>query len=50
MPYVMILDDVAGYEPDVEDESELRELADKYVVSLQALTLRMRNVVGNAFC
>lgn len=45
MPYEMIKEDLMAYQPDIEDEDELRELADRYGVSLQALTLRIRNVV-----
>ena len=45
MPYKMIQEDIVTYRPDIEDEDELRELADRYGVSLQALTLRIRNVV-----
>ena len=47
MPYEMIKRDLMVYRPDIEDEEELRELADRYGVSLQALTLRIRNVVEN---
>lgn len=45
MPYEMIKEDLMAYRPDIEDEEELRELADRYGVSLQALTLRIRSVV-----
>ena len=48
MPYDMIMKDLATYAPDIEDETELRMLADKYGVSLQALTLRIRSVVKDA--
>ena len=48
MPYDMIMKDLATYALDIEDETELRILADKYGVSLQALTLRIRSVVKNA--
>ncbi len=41
----MIKEDLMAYQPDIEDEEELRELADRYGASLQALTLRIRNVV-----
>ena len=45
MPYAMITEDLRTRRPDIEDEDELRELADRYGVSLQALTLRIRSVV-----
>ena len=47
IPYKMIMDDLIDYQPDIEDEDELRELADKYAVSLQAFTFRIRSVVEN---
>ena len=46
MPYDMIMADLIECEPDIEDESELWNLADKYAVSLQALTLRIKSVVA----
>ena len=49
MPYEMIKEDLRTYRPDIEDEDELRELADRYGVSLQALTLRIRNVVPSTW-
>ena len=45
LPYDMIMDDLIEYQPDIEDEDELRELADRYAVSLQAFTFRVRSVV-----
>ena len=48
MPYDLIKEDLMKYRPDIEDEDELRELADRYGVSLQALTLRIRSVVKDA--
>lgn len=48
MPYDMIMKDLVTYAPDIEDEAELRTLADRYGVSLQALTLRIRSVVKDA--
>ena len=48
MPYDLIMQDLATHTPDIEDEIELRMLADKYGVSLQALTLRIRSVVKDA--
>ena len=46
MPYDMIMADLIEYEPDIEDERELWNLADKYAVSLQALMLRIKSVVA----
>ena len=48
MPYDMIMKDLVTYAPDIEDEAELRVLANRYGVSLQALTLRIRSVVEDA--
>ena len=48
MPYDLITEDLMRYQPDIEDEDELRELADRYGVSLQALTLRIKSVVKHA--
>ena len=48
MPYNMIKKDLMTYRPDIEDEAELRTLADRYGVSLQALTLRIRSVFEHA--
>lgn len=41
MPYEMIMSDLEKYEIDMEDENQLKELADKYEVSVQALTHRI---------
>ena len=49
MPYDMILDDLVEYDIDIEDEEELKELADKYQVSVQALTHRITNVLKDRF-
>ena len=48
MPYRMIMDDLLGSDLDIEDEMGLRELADRYGVSLQAMTLRIRSVFEDA--
>ena len=48
MPYDMIMDDIIRYQPDLEDEDELKGLADRYAVSLQALTFRIRGVAEDA--
>ena len=44
MPYEMIRADLSGVGLDIEDEEALRELCERYRVSLQALTLRLRTV------
>ena len=44
MPYDIIRKDLMAYRPDIEDETELRELADRYSVSFQALMFRIQNV------
>ena len=43
MPHDMILEDIIEF--DIEDDEELKELADKYQVSVQALTLRINNLM-----
>ena len=48
MPYDMIKEDLMTYQPDIEDEDELRKLADRYGVSLLALTLRIKSIVKHA--
>ncbi len=46
MPYRMIKEDLSQLQFDIEeDESELMQLADRYGVSLQALTLRISSIV-----
>ena len=46
LPYAMIMEDLGQLQFDIEeDESELRQLADRYGVSLQALTLRISSIV-----
>ena len=47
MPYNMMIDDLRRYQPDIEDENALREIAGRYEVSLQAMTLRIRSIVGD---
>jgi len=49
MPYDMIMGDLIEYEIDVEDEEELKDLADKYQVSVQALTHRITNLLKDHF-
>ncbi|MCY4427675.1 MAG: ImmA/IrrE family metallo-endopeptidase [Halieaceae bacterium] len=48
MPYDMIVEDLMGVALDIEDEGALKELGDRYRVSIQALTLRLRSVFDNA--
>ena len=48
MPFKMIIEDLTERDLDVEDESELKVLADRYQVSLQALTFRITNVISDA--
>lgn len=43
MPRDRILEDIVEF--DIEDDEELKELADKYVVSVQALTYRVNNLL-----
>lgn len=45
MPYDMIIEDIIDL--DIEDDGELKELADKYQVSVQALTHRINNLLKN---
>ena len=47
MPFKMVVKDLTERDLDIEDESELRVLADRYQVSLQALTFRITNVIQN---
>ena len=48
MPSKMIIGDLTERDLDIEDESELKVLADRYQVSLQALTFRITNVMADA--
>ena len=45
MPFKMVIKDLTERDLDIEDESELKVLADRYRVSLQALTFRITNVL-----
>ena len=47
MPYDMIMKDLLQYEVDIEDEVELKQLSDKYQVSVQALTHRIANLIDD---
>ena len=42
MPLDRILEDIVEF--DIEDDEELKALADKYVVSVQALTYRVHKL------
>ena len=44
MPESMLLDDLKGKKLDIEDDDLIRELADRYRVSTQALTYRLVNL------
>ena len=44
MPYEMIMGDLSGAELDIEDEEAVKRLCERYRVSLQTLTLRIRGV------
>ena len=45
MPVDKLLDDISEF--DIEDDKALKELADRYVVSVQALTHRINNLIEN---
>ena len=45
MPFDMIMADIHESGFDVENEQELKELAQKYQVSVQALTHRITNLI-----
>lgn len=47
MPYDMIIADIHEGGIDAESEDELSELATRYQVSLQAMTLRINNLLEN---
>ena len=49
MPYQMVMNDLVEYDIDIEDEEELKDLADKYQVSLQAMTHRVTNLLKDLF-
>ena len=48
VPYPMIMEDLRASALDIEDEAALRKLAERYRVSPQALTLRLRSVSWHA--
>ncbi len=45
MPFDMIMADLHEREIDVENEQELKELAQRYQVSVQSLTHRITNLI-----
>ncbi len=49
MPYDMVMNDLVEYDIDMESEDDLKELSDKYEVSLQAMTHRITNLLKNVF-
>lgn len=49
MPYDMIMNDLVEYEIDMESEQELKALANRYQVSIQALTHRVTNLLQSIF-
>ncbi len=49
MPHKILVKDLVEYAIDVENEEELKVLAEKYKVSLQAMTLRITNILQEVF-
>jgi Zn-dependent peptidase ImmA (M78 family) len=49
MPHDMIMSDLVDHEIDMENEEQLKSLANRYQVSVQALTLRVNNLLKNIF-
>ena len=49
MPYELLVSDIFDTTIDVEDEQELKELANRYEVSVQALTHRITHIFKNIF-
>ena len=49
MPYDFLLDDLLEHEIDIEDESQIKELAIRYKVSVQAMTHRITNLIQDIF-
>ena len=47
MPFALIMKDLEDYEIDMENEEALKELADKYQVSVLAMTRRITNLLKN---
>jgi len=46
MPYAMITEDLQTRNIDIEDEDDIKELAQKYQVSVQAMTHRIANLLN----
>jgi len=44
MPTAMLEEDLAGADPDYENDGSTRWLADRYKVSLQAMAIRLGNL------
>ena len=49
MPFDMFMKDLREYDIDIEDGEELKELAERYQVSVQALTHRITNLLNDLF-
>jgi Zn-dependent peptidase ImmA (M78 family) len=49
MPYDMIMNDIVDYEIDMEGEETFKVLAEKYEVSVQAMTHRITNLMNSIF-
>ncbi|MEW8073745.1 MAG: ImmA/IrrE family metallo-endopeptidase [Candidatus Thiodiazotropha endolucinida] len=47
MPYSMLKADLSEYEIDIEDEEDIKELALRYKVSIQAMTHRITNILDD---
>lgn len=45
MPYSMVIEDLTTHSIDVEDDIQVRQLAEKYQVSAQAMTHRITNIL-----
>lgn len=48
IPYTMIIRDLESTQIDVEDDDQIQSLALKYLVSAQAMTHRITNLLGDA--
>lgn len=49
MPQDSLLSDLRDFDIDIEDDGQLKELADRYQVSVQALTHRITNLLKDHF-
>ena len=45
MPFCFLVVDVEDGYIDIEDEEEIKDLAEKYRVSMQAMTIRLNNLL-----